>query len=183
MAQSTEAEAAKALDEIQGEQAASAGGREPQFCGDIGMRIARDGTWFYRGSPIERKALVKLFSTVLRKEADGRYYLVTPAEKVGITVEDAPFIAVSLEAMGKGMTQCLTFRTNLDDEVSADKDHPISFEIQPGGSFAPYVRVRGDLMARLSRPVYYELVELAETTRHGFGVWSGGTFFPFPALG
>ena len=150
-------------------------------CGDIGLKIGRDGTWFYQGSPIGRKPLVKLFASVLRKE-DGGYFLVTPVEKVPIEVEATPFIAVEMWQEGSGKTQRLTFRTNVDDVVVADREHPLGFERGDKESFVPFIVVRGDLTARLARPVYYELAALAMTASGGKGpgVWSGGTFFPFP---
>jgi hypothetical protein len=155
---------------------------EPPFCGDIDMRIARDGSWFYLGTPIGRREMVRLFSTVLRRDADGRYYLVTPVEKCGITVDDAPFVAVELLVEGQGPEQRLSFRTNVDDVVSAGPDHPLRVEVDPvTGAPAPYVHVRGRLEARVNRPVFYELVGLAEPDPghpDGIGVWSGGTFFP-----
>jgi hypothetical protein len=158
--------------------------RVPQDCGDIGLKIGRDGTWYYRESAIGRKPLVKLFASVLRQEGDGRFYLVTPAERVLIRVDDAPFLAVSMTAAGSGKRQRLTFRTNLDDEVEAGPDHPLSFRPERNGSFTPYVLVRDTLKARLTRPVYYELVAAAASEdkggRQGLGVWSGGTFFAFP---
>jgi uncharacterized protein len=148
-------------------------------CGDIGLKIGRDGTWFYEGSPIGRKPLVKLFASVLRREENG-YYLVTPVEKVPIEVEDAPFLAVAMEARGEGDGQTLSFRTNLDETVDAGPDHPLSFRGGPDGSFTPYVDVRAGLLARLSRPVFYELVGRSEQKARP-GVWSGGVFFAFPA--
>jgi len=148
-------------------------------CGDIGLRIARDGTWFYQGSPINRKPLVKLFSTVLRREEDG-FYLVTPVEKVPIAVEGEPFIAVAMTREGEGRGQRLTFRINVDDVVIADQEHPIGFRTEPGGGQAPFVVVREGLRAQLARPVYYELTELAVEAGEGTGVWSGGAFFSFP---
>ena len=161
-----------------------AGRRVPQDCGDIGLKIGRDGTWYYRNSAIGRKPLVKLFASVLRQEKDGRYYLVTPAEKVSIHVEDAPFLAVGMTVEGSGKRQRLSFRTNLDDEVEAGPDHPLSFRPEANRSFTPFVLVRDRLKARLTRPVYYELVASAVTEGKGGkcepGVWSGGTFFPFP---
>jgi len=151
-------------------------------CGDIGLKIARDGTWFYQGGPINRKPLVKLFASVLRREGDG-FYLVTPVEKVPIAVEAEPFVAVELTQDGSGAGQSLTFRTNVDDVVTADREHPIGFRAEPGGH-APFVVVREGLRARLARPVYYELTALAveaDVGGHiGTGVWSGGAFFPFP---
>jgi len=148
-------------------------------CGDIGLSIARDGTWFYQGGPINRKPLVKLFASVLRREEDG-FYLVTPVEKVPIAVEGEPFIAVAITREGEGRDQRLTFRTNVDDVVAAGAEHPIGFRAEPGGGYAPFVVVRDRLTAQLARPVYYELTELAVETDEGTGVWSGGTFFPFP---
>jgi hypothetical protein len=150
-------------------------------CGDIGLKIGRDGTWYYEGSPIGRKTLVRLFASVLRREEDG-YYLVTPVEKVPIEVEDAPFLAVAMEAIGEGKSQTLRFRTNLDDMVEAGPKHGLSFRVEPDGSFTPYVELRDGLPARLTRPVFYELVALAgEGSAGRQGVWSNGVFFAFPA--
>ncbi len=151
-------------------------------CPDIGLKIARDGTWFYQGSQIGRKPLVRLFASVLRKE-DGGYFLVTPAEKVPIAVEGTPFVAVEMRREGEGRTQRLTFRTNVDDVIMADRKHPIGFARDKRGGFVPFILVRDGLTARLARPVYYELAALvmASDTGEGPGVWSGGTFFPFPA--
>jgi uncharacterized protein len=162
------------------------GGKPPKpllpnlnVCGDIGLKIARDGTWYYQGSRIGRKPLVKLFSTVLRREDDG-FYLVTPVEIVPIEVEGEPFIAVEMTREGYGRDQKLSFRTNVDDEVIAGPEHVLGFRAEPGGGHAPYVEVREGLRAQLARPVYYELTELATETDNGIGVWSGGAFFPFP---
>jgi hypothetical protein len=162
------------------------GGKPPKpllpnlnVCGDIGLKIARDGTWYYQGSPIGRKPLVKLFSTVLRREDDG-FYLVTPVEKVPIEVEGEPFIGVEMTCEGEGRDQKLSFRTNVDDVVVAGPEHAIGFRAEPGGGHVPYVEVRNGLRAQLARPVYYELTELATDTAQGPGVWSGGAFFPFP---
>ena len=145
------------------------------------MRIARDGTWFYRGSPIARLPLVKLFASVLRREADGRYWLVTPAERGKIEVEDVPFLAVALTVEGEGREQRLILRTNLDDIVTAGPDNPLRVETTANGEPAPYILVRGDLEARIARPVFYELVELGRQERvenvTQFGVWSRGMFF------
>jgi len=148
-------------------------------CGDIGLKIARDGTWFYRGGPINRKPLVKLFASVLRREDDG-FYLVTPVEKVFIDVEGEPFVAVAMTRKGRGTDQRLTFRTNVDDVVTADRAHGIGFRAEPAGGHTPFVVVRDGLRAQLARPVYYELTELAVETDEGTGVWSDGAFFPFP---
>jgi hypothetical protein len=153
---------------------------DPPYCGDIGMRIRSDGVWLYQGSPIGRMALVKLFAGVLRKDADGRHYLVTPAEKVDVAVDDAPFLAVEMEVRGTGPAQTLTFRTNVDDIVEAGAEHPLRFAVEPGsGGLKPYLLVRGRLEALVTRALYYDLVELAVTEDgRGLGLWSGGTFFP-----
>jgi hypothetical protein len=173
-----------ALDEVRGKPAPKAG-RGPQDCGDIGLKIARDGTWYYQNSAIERKPLVKLFASVLRRDDDGRYCLVTPAEKVQIDVEDAPFLAVALDVEGSGRHQRLTFRTNIGEFVEAGAAHPFSFRAEKDGSFTPFILVRDRLQARIARPVYYELVAAAVSQVRGvareLGVWSGGIFFPFPA--
>jgi uncharacterized protein len=150
------------------------------LCGDIGLKIGRDGTWYYQGGAIERKGLVKLFASVLRLEEDG-YYLVTPVEKVPIDVESLPFLAVEMTRKGRGEAQALTFRTNVEDVVTADEDHPIGFRPGTLGGFIPFVVVRQNLAARLSRSVYYELAALAVEHGGEAGVWSGGAFFPFPA--
>jgi len=150
------------------------------LCGDIGFKIARDGTWYYRGSPIERRSLVKLFASVLRLEEDGAYYLQTPVEKVPIAVEGLPFLAVEMRREGEGEAQALTFRTNVDDVVTAGSGHPLGFEAEGSGSFTPYILVRDGLKARLTRAVYYELASLTVARPGGSGVWSGGAFFVFP---
>ncbi len=153
------------------------------------MRIARDGTWYYRGSPINRKPLVKLFSTVLRREDDGTHWLVTPAERGRVVVEDAAFTAVEVMASGSGRDQVLHFRTNVDDMVTADATHPIHVEPQRDRlESAPYIRVRPGLVAAapglealILRSVYYHLIEMGEVGvsdgRAAFGVWSSGVFF------
>lgn len=156
----------------------------PEFCGDIDMRIARDGTWFYMGTPIGRERLVRLFSTILRHDEDGKYYLVTPVEKVGIRVDDAPFLAVAMSVEGEGRGQALTFTTNVGDATVAGPDHPIRFEVDgETGEPAPYVHVRARLDALINRAVFYDLVELGTEEEHEgrrwFGVWSAGVFFPF----
>jgi uncharacterized protein len=153
----------------------------PLICGDFGIRIARDGTWFHEGSPIGRLPLVKLFASVLRREGD-EYWLVTPAERGRILVEDAPFVAVGLDARGSGRDQALTFRTNLEEEIEAGPAHPIRVVIDPArGEPRPYVLVRDNLEALIARAVYYQLVELGrEEAQDGaarYGVWSGGVFF------
>jgi hypothetical protein len=152
------------------------------FCGDIDMRIARDGTWFYQGSPIPRPALVKLFASVLQRDEDGDYWLKTPVEKARIQVEDAPFVAVELSAEGEGRDQTLTFRTNLDEHVTAGPEHPLRVAEDPeSGEPSPYLKVREGLEALIARPVYYELAGLAEESDSEpdtLGVWSEGVFFP-----
>lgn len=154
----------------------------PPDCGDLDMRIARDGTWFYLGTPIGRPELVRLFSTILRKDGD-RYVLVTPVEKVGITVDDAPFVAVDFTVKGEGKAQTLNFVTNLGDEACAGSEHPIRVERDPAtGEPSPYVHVRANLEALIDRKSFYRLVEIG--THHEndgaswFGLWSGGHFFP-----
>jgi hypothetical protein len=153
---------------------------DPPYCGDIGLRVRADGVWLYRDSPIARPALVKLFASVLRKDADGRHYLVTPAEKVDVAVDDAPFLAVEMEVSGAGAAQTLVFRTNVDDIVEAGPEHPLRFATEPGsGGLKPYLHVRGRLEALVTRALSYDLVELAvEQQGRGLGVWSGGAFFP-----
>jgi hypothetical protein len=154
----------------------------PPYCGDIGLSVARDGRWFYQGGVIPRPALVKLFARVLRRDVDGRFYLVTPAEKVDVAVEDAPFLAVEMQRVGEDREQALIFRTNVDDVVRCGPDHPMRFVIEGGGSgFKPYVHVRGRLEALLTRALVYDLVEFAEAGPEGAsGIWSGGAFFPLP---
>lgn len=155
--------------------------RGERSCGDFQMRIARDGTWYYQGTPIRRLELVKLFATVLRRGPDGRHWLVTPAEQGVIEVEDVPFIAVELRAEVAGVDQRVSLRTNLDEWVAVDAAHPLEMRPQPDGSRAPYVRVRDSLDARVTRSAFYHLVELAEAAPDGVdevGVWSGGRFFP-----
>ena len=140
----------------------------PDFCGDIDMRIGRDGTWFYMGTPIGRSAMVKLFSTVLRLDDDGKYYLVTPVEKLGIKVDDAPFLAVEMVREGSGAAQVLSFRTQTDDWVVASKTHPIRFSFDPVTSEpSPYIMVRDNLEALINRPLFYDLVALAEHKKIG----------------
>lgn len=157
------------------------GAAQPEPCGDFDIRIARDGTWFYQGSPIRRLPLVKLFASVLRRDGDGAYLLVTPAERGRIVVDDVPFIAVALEAEGEGRACRLMFTTNLDEIVTAGPEHPLRVEEAPDGAPSPYILVRPGLEARLARPVFYELVDLAAEEEIGgetqFGVWSGGMFF------
>ena len=155
----------------------------PPFCGDLDMEIRADGTWFYLGTPIGRMPLVQLFSSVLRKDEDGRTYLVTPVEKVAIRVEDAPFVAVEVNAAGRGADQVLTFRTNVGDVVEAGPDHPLRFVDEAAtGGLKPYLHVRGRLEALVARPVMYELAELGEVVAVDgvptFAVRSNGAVFP-----
>ena len=157
----------------------------PPYCGDIGLAILRDGTWTYLKSPIGRKPLVALFARVLRKDDDGRTYLVTPAEKVDVAVADAHFMAVEMEVRGEGQAQALLFRTNVDDIVTCDREHPLRFVTEAGsGGLKPYLRVRGRLDALVTRALYQDLVALAVDDPTGgdrLGVWSGGCFFPLDA--
>jgi hypothetical protein len=154
--------------------------RHIRDCGDFDIHIGRDGTWYYRGSPIQRPPLVRLFASVLEREADGQYWLVTPAERGRITVEDVPFIAVEMTVEGQGSHQILSFRTNIDDRVVADEDHPLRV-MDASGEPSPYILVRKNLEARLTRAVFYQLVDLAVEQRVGeervLGVWSAGKFF------
>jgi uncharacterized protein len=150
----------------------------PAHCGDSAMRIARDGTWFHQGTPIGRKELVRLFSTILRKDG-ADYVLVTPAEKMRIAVEDAPFLAVLMDVEGEGRKQILSFTTNVGDETVAGPDNPIRVETDPATEQpAPYVHVRRGLEAKIARSVFYRLVDLAVVDGDRLGVWSGGVFFP-----
>jgi len=154
----------------------------PPFCGDLDMRIAADGTWHYLGTPIGRPAMVRLFASVLKREGD-RYFLVTPVEKVGIKVDDAPFLAVAMEREGAGKERTLLFRTNVDDVVRCDADHALRFEPEEGtGGVKPYLHVRRDLWALVTRALFFDLVALGEVRkldgREQFGIVSAGAFFP-----
>jgi len=154
----------------------------PAFCGNIDMRIARDGTWFYLGTPIGRPALVKLFSNILKLE-DGKYFLVTPVEKVGITVDDAPFVAVDFSASGKGTAQSVRFETQVGDTVTASATHPLRvIRDAETDEPSPYIMVRDGLEALIDRKSFYRLVEICTHAPHGeadwFGLWSEGVFFP-----
>ncbi len=153
----------------------------PEFCGDIDMRIAADGTWFYNGSPIGRAPLVQLFASILRKDGE-KYVLVTPVEKVGIRVDDAPFIGVEMRVDAQDGPPRISFRTNVEDCVTVDADHPLRFERGPSNGLKPYVRVRGDLWALVKRALFYDLVALGQTERwqgeDWFGVRSSGQFSP-----
>jgi hypothetical protein len=152
----------------------------PPFCGDLDMRIANDGTWFYMGTPIGRPALVRLFSTILKRE-DGKHFLVTPVEKVGIRVDDAPFMAVEMVKEKGEQGWRLLFRTNVDDWVECDLAHGLRFEPSAEGGLTPYLHVRADLWAKVTRPLYYDLVDMGEERmvdgRQMFGVASAGAFF------
>lgn len=146
------------------------------------LRIARDGTWYHEGAPFQREALVRLFVSILRRDDDGHHYLVTPVEKWRIRVDDAPFLAVRLDALGCGTDQSLSFTTNIGDTITAGFDHPLIVEYRdPSGEPAPYIHVRGRLRALLSRAVFIELAELGEeritATDRDYGVWSQGQFF------
>jgi hypothetical protein len=156
---------------------------DPANVGDFPFRIARDGTWYYHGTPIDRKELCKLFSSVLRRDEKGNFYLVTPVEQGRIAVDDAPFTAVELIVSGAGRGQTLTFRINLDQMVTADSAHPIRVvEDRATGEPSPYILVRDNLEALILRPQFYDLVEIAEERKEAgttvLGVWSGGMFFP-----
>ncbi len=166
---------------------ARTGRRTPVPRGDIGMRIARDGTWFYHGSPIARKPLVKLFSSVLARDADGEYYLVTPVEKCPVAVDDAPFVAVELSVRGTGGNRSLALRTNVDEWIVVGDSHPIRVEFDPRTAEpSPYVLVRDRLEALISRSVYHELADIGCEEEVGesllYGVWSEGSFFPLGRL-
>jgi hypothetical protein len=157
----------------------------PPYCGEIDMRIASDGSWHYMGTPIARPALVRLFSTVLRKDPE-RYVLVTPVERVGIAVDDVPFLAVEMEVDGAGRDRRIAFRTNLDDLVEVGPLHPLRFETDRDGGIRPYVRVRGDLWARATRALALDLVALGEegNAEHAgtFGLWLAGSFVAIAPL-
>jgi hypothetical protein len=149
----------------------------PAHCGDSEMRIARDGTWYHQGSPIGREAMVRLFSTILRREPDGGYVLVTPVEKLDIAVEDAPFVAVEMKSEGAGEARSLAFRLNTGDLVTAGPEHPLRFENGEDGP-RPYLLVRGGMEALVARPVYYDIANIAiEDGSEPAGVWSNGAFF------
>nr|WP_246088770.1 DUF1285 domain-containing protein [Phreatobacter stygius] len=154
----------------------------PPFCGDLDMRIAADGTWFYMKTPIGRPALVKLFSSVLKRE-DDKYYLVTPVEKVGITVDDAPFAAVEMRVSGSGTTRAIALRTQTEEWVEVGPDHPLRFEKEAGtDGLKPYVHVRRELWARVSRALFHDLANLGEVRpvdgAAWFGLYAAGTFYP-----
>ncbi|MGZ5873721.1 MAG: DUF1285 domain-containing protein [Bradyrhizobium sp.] len=152
----------------------------PPFCGDLDMRIASDGTWYYMGTPIGRPALVRLFSTILKRE-DGKHFLVTPVEKVGIRVDDAPFLAVEMLEEHDVRGRLLRFRTNVDDWVACDRAHRLRFEAAADGGLTPYLHVRADLWAKVTRALYYDLVDIGEERvvdgHQMFGIASAGEFF------
>ncbi|MEX0962588.1 MAG: DUF1285 domain-containing protein [Pseudohongiellaceae bacterium] len=161
---------------------------DPPFCGDMDMLIARDGTWIHEGTPIRRPAMVKLFASVLKLEG-GKYYLVTPVEKVGIQVEDCPFIVQQMDVSGHGSEQDLIFTTNLDEKVTAGAEHPLRIQVDPvSGEPHPTIHVRSGLNALINRAVFYRLVELAQTQEPQsgdttLGIFSGGKFFPLDEKG
>jgi hypothetical protein len=153
----------------------------PEHCGHSGMRIARDGTWYHEGAPIGRETMVRLFSTILRREPEGGYVLVTPVEKLDIDVEDAPFQAVEMKAEGEGRDARLAFRLNTGDLVTAGPDHPLRFAADADSEgVRPYLLVRRGLEALVARSVYYELADRVIAGGGAPGVWSDGAFFPLP---
>ncbi|MEL7214908.1 MAG: DUF1285 domain-containing protein [Pseudomonadota bacterium] len=154
----------------------------PEFCGDIDMEIRRDGTWFYEGTPIGRPALVKLFASILKIE-DGKHFLVTPVEKVGIRVVDAPFVAIDFTQSGSGPDQRLTFETNVGDLALAGAENPIRVERGADGEPSPYIHIRRGLEALIDRKSFYRLVDLGEVDGDMFGLRSGGQFFPIIPAG
>jgi uncharacterized protein len=189
MANERQASAGTGLDGL-ASNARSAGGKgpppvhlwNPPFCGDLDMRIGSDGTWYYLKTPIGRPALVRLFASVLKREGE-KYFLVTPVEKVGITVDDAPFMAVELRIEEAEAGRILHFRTNVDDWVACGPDHALRFEPEPNtGGLKPYLHVRRELWAKVSRALFYDLVEMGEERELKgelmFGIVSGGAFFP-----
>lgn len=153
----------------------------PPFCGDLDMRIARDGTWFYLGTPIGRPGLVKLFSSIIRKDGN-KYFLVTPVEKVGIQVDDAPFVAIDFERTGSGVDQVLRFETHVGDIAEAGSDNPIRVSYDASGEPSPYVLVRRNLEALIDRKSFYRLVDIGAHHEvdgvNWFGLWSSDSFFP-----
>jgi hypothetical protein len=173
--------------QVQGQKLPPVERWNPPLSGDMDMRISRDGTWYHEGSPILRERLARLFSTILRREDDGDYYLVTPVEKWRIRVDDAPFVAVLLQVVGTGHEQELHFTTNMGDVVIAGPDHPIEVEYAtPDSAPAPYLQVRARLRALIARSVFVELTGLGEERdvegKPLYGVWSQGVFFPLGSL-
>lgn len=170
-----------------GQKAAPVHRWNPDYCGELDMVIQPDGSWHYNGTPIGREKLVRLFATVLKREGE-KYYLVTPVEKIGIKVIDAPFNAIAMETSGEGEGQVLSFTTNVGDTVIAGPEHPLRFVVaEDGETIKPYIMIRNGLEARLSRPVYYELANLAlsndTSDEGGIGIWSSGSFFPLDSGG
>ena len=177
---------AEIMTRLQGKKLPPVDKWNPDFCGDIDMRIARDGTWYYMGSPIGRRPMVKLFSGVIRRDGE-KYFLVTPVEKLGIIVDDAPFVAVEADIYEPGPDQSIVFRTNVDDEVIAGPDNPIRVETDPEtGEPSPYVLVRKNLWALIARPVFYRLVDAGEERKVDgetvLGLSSRGQFFTIGRL-
>lgn len=155
---------------------------EPEYCGEMDMVIRRDGSWWHEGSRIGREKLIRLFSRILRKDSDGKTYLVTPVEKIQIQVEAAPFLAVRVDAAGQGESQRIAFLTNMDDAVVAGPDHPLRIELDRQGVPDPYIHVRGRLEALITRAAFYDLADLAvegvdEVGAACMGVWSRGVFY------
>ena len=156
-------------------------GWNPAGCGEIDIRVDVDGNWFHEGGKIDREALVRLFASIMRREPDGCFVLVTPVEKLVIKVDDAPFVAVEMAGEGAGANQVLTFRTNVGDIIRLDEDHPLRFDVDADDQgLKPYIRVRGGLEALVTRALMYDLVELAVEHDGVAGLWSGGMFFPLP---
>jgi hypothetical protein len=154
----------------------------PRHCGHSAMRIAADGTWFHEGTPIGRPELVRLFASILRREADGSHVLVTPVEKLDIDVDDAPFLAVDADSLGDGPARQLLFRLNTDDVVACGPDHALDVRVNDDGTPRPYLHVRGGLLALVGRATFYRLADLALAEgAEPPGLWSGGAFFPFAA--
>lgn len=153
----------------------------PPFCGEAGLEIRVDGSWWHEGARMTREPLVRLFAAILRKDDDGRHYLVTPAEKIVIAVEDAPFLGVRVDRLGEGAEAMIAVTTNLGDVVVIDPEHPLQVTFSTTGEPRPYVRVRGRLEARLLRAPFYELAEWGEVRNGVYGVVSGGAFFPLEA--
>ena len=176
---------AAALDGAHGRRLPPVEKWNPDYCGELDLTIRRDGVWMHEGAPIGRARLVRLFSTVIRRDGD-KYYLVTPVEKLGIKVEDAPFLAVLMRMDGEGEAKKITFTTNVGDEVAADCAHRVSYRPSGAGK-APYIHVRAGLDALISRAVFYDLVAIGETRdidgEEWFGVASAGVFFPFGRAG
>lgn len=154
---------------------------EPAFCGEAGLEIRADGSWWHDGARMTREPLVRLFATILRKDADGSHYLVTPGEKIAIAVADAPFLGVRVDRTETPTGFVIAVTTNMGDVVSLDADHPLRVTGQPDGQPRPYVRVRGRLEARLSRAAYYDLANWMQDHEGVAGVWSAGSFFPLEA--